>query len=120
MNLGFLHLKTIKKINVAVEETDKNSVLNFYKKLVKFRKENKIVQEGDIQFIERDNNNIIAYQRTLNENELIVICNFRGEEISLQDKTLVDYSDDGYKKIIGNYDGIAEKLRPYEVIVFEK
>ena len=108
-----------KKINVTLEETDKNSVLNFYRQLVKFRKENKIVQDGDINFIERDNDNVIAYRRTLNENELIVICNFRGEEISLQEKTLQDYSAD-YKKILGNYDGVEKNLRPYEVIVFGK
>lgn len=111
--------ENFKKINVEAEENDENSVLNFYKKLVKLRKENKIVQDGNINFIERENNDVIAYRRTLNENELIVICNFRGEEISLQEKALSAYSSD-YKKILGNYDGIAENLRPYEVVVFEK
>ena len=33
-----------KKFNVEVEDKDKNSVLNFYRKLVKLRKENKIIQ----------------------------------------------------------------------------
>lgn len=109
-----------KEINVAAEENDNNSVLNFYKKLVKFRKENKIVQDGDINFIERENNNVIAYRRSLNNSELIVICNFKGENISLQDKNLSDYISSGYKKILGNYENLAENLRPYETVVFEK
>lgn len=108
-----------KKINVEVEEKDSDSILNFYKMLVKFRKENKIVQDGDIKFIERENNDVVAYVRTFGEKELIVICNFKGEEISLQEKTLQDYLTD-YKKILGNYDGVEKNLRPYEVIVFEK
>ena len=109
-----------KKINVEAEEKDSDSILNFYKKLVKFRKKNKIVQEGDIKFIERGNNDVIAYVRTLCEKELVVICNFRGMEISLHDKTLSAYTAEGYKKILGNYDGISENLRPFEVIVFER
>lgn len=109
-----------KNFNVEVEEKDENSVLNFYKKLVKLRKENKIIQDGDIKFFERDNKNIIAYRRILGENELIVICNFRGEKISLTEKNLSDYIANGYKKILGNYDGLEKNLRPYEVAVFEK
>ncbi len=108
-----------KKINVEAEEKDENSVLNFYKALVKLRKENKIIQNGDIKFIERENNDVIAYIRSLGGNELIVICNFRGEEISLTEKTLMDYQASGYKKILGNYNDIAENLRPYEVVVFK-
>lgn len=108
-----------KQINVEAEEKDSDSILNFYRQLVKFRKENRIVQDGDIKFIERENDNVVAYVRTFGENELIVICNFKGEEISLQEKNLQDYLTD-YKKILGNYDGVEKNLRPYEVIVFEK
>ena len=83
-----------KKINVAAEEKDSDSILNFYKMLVKFRKENKIVQDGDIKFFEREN-------------------------INLTEKNLLEYIADGYKKIWGNYEGITENLRPFEVVVFK-
>ena len=109
-----------KNINVEVEDKDSDSILNFYRMLVKFRKENKIVQEGDINFIERENNDVVAYRRTLADAELIVLCNYRGAEISLQEKTLAAYVDDGYKKIIGNYEGVADNLRPFEVVVLKK
>ena len=108
-----------KTINVDAEQDDANSVLNFYRMLVKFRKENKIVQEGGIEFIERENPDVIAYRRTLDDAELIVICNFRGAEISTQDKPLAEYAA-GRKKIIGNYEGSADNLRPFEVVVFAK
>ncbi len=109
-----------KQINVAAEEKDSDSILNFYKTLVKFRKENKIVQDGDIKFFERENNNVIAYCRTLGEEKLIVICNYRSENVNLTEKNLSEYISDGYKKILGNYEGLAENLRPFEVAVFAK
>lgn len=109
-----------KKINVEAEERDENSVLAFYKMLVKFRKENPIVQEGAISFIERENPAVIAYCRTLDDETLIVICNFKGVETSLQEKSLEEYAAAGYEKIIGNYDGISKNLRPYEVVVLKK
>ena len=109
-----------KQINVAAEEKDADSVLNFYKMLVKFRKENKIVQDGDIKFFERDNDNVIAYCRTLGDEVLIVICNYRGENVNLTETGLQEYISEGYKKIIGNYEGLADNLRPYEVIVLQK
>lgn len=108
-----------KKINVEVEDKDKDSVLNFYRQLVKLRKEKKIIQDGAIKFFERENNNVIAYCRSLEDKNLIVICNYRGEEITLQEKTLSDYLAEGYKKILGNYEGVEKNLRPYEVVVFE-
>ena len=112
--------ENFKQINVAAEENDADSVLNFYKMLVKFRKENPIVQEGDINFIERGNDNVVAYRRSFEGKELIVLCNFRAANVALQDKTLREYTASGYKKIIGNYENLADNLRPYEVIVFEK
>lgn len=109
-----------KTFNVEAEEQDANSVLNFYRKLVRLRKSKKIISDGAISFIERDNPDVLAYRRTSGEEILIVLCNFRAVESKLAEKTLADYSAQGFKKILGNYDGLNENLRPFEFIVFEK
>lgn len=109
-----------KQFNVEVEERDENSVLNFYKMLVRFRKNNRVVQEGDINFLERDNNDVIAYRRSLDGEELIILCNYRGKNVDLSEKSLSEFCAAGYKKIIGNYENLADNLRPYEVVVFQK
>ena len=109
-----------KTFNVETEELDKNSVLNFYRELVRLRKSKKIISDGAIEFIERDNPNVLAYRRTLADENLIVLCNFRNGETSLDEKTLSDYAAQGYKKILGNYDALAENLRPFEVVVLER
>ncbi|MBQ7705142.1 MAG: hypothetical protein IJT73_06940 [Selenomonadaceae bacterium] len=55
----------------------------------------------------------------MGEEKLIVICNYRGENVNLTEKNLSEYIADGYKKLLGNYEGIAENLRPFEVVVFK-
>lgn len=109
-----------KLFNVEAEELDKNSVLNFYRELVKLRKSKKIISDGAIDFIERDNPDVLAYRRTLGEEILIVLCNFRATKTKLVEKTLNEYAAQGYKKILGNYVGLVDNLRPFEVVVFEK
>ncbi len=106
--------------NVEAEERDENSVLNFYRQIVRLRKHKKIISDGMIDFFERENPNVLAYRRTLDDASLIVLCNFRNVDSSLDEKILADYFAQGYKKILGNYDGFAERLRPFEVIVLEK
>ena len=107
-------------LNVEVEERDESSVLNFYKQLVRLRKSKKIISDGAIDFLERENPNVLAYCRKLGEEELIVLCNFCDGEFTLTEKTLAQYSAQGYKKILGNYSGLAENLRPFEIVVLEK
>ena len=109
-----------KTINVEAEESDPDSVLNFYRQLVKLRKEYAVIQDGDINFIERENDDVLAYRRSLESSELIVLCNFRGNDVALIERSLSEYTKTGYKKILGNYDELAENLRPYEVVVFAK
>ena len=109
-----------KTINVEAENSTPDSILNFYRQLVKLRKGNAIIQDGDIKFIECENNDVLAYRRSLDGKELIVICNFRGNDTALNERTLSDYIKIGYKKILGNYDELAKDLRPYEVVIFAK
>ena len=109
------------KINVDAEENDPNSILNFYRELIQLRKDNKIISEGQIEFIEKKNPSVLAYKRTLDDETLIVICNFRGRDVnSLQDKSLKKYYEEGFKKIFGNYDDENTILRPFEVVVLKK
>ena len=107
------------QINVETEQNDSDSVLNFYKKLVSLRKKYKIISDGSIEFLEKNNPDILAYKRTLNEEELLIFCNFRAQNVSLMENNIANLKNK-YQKLIGNYPGFDEKLRPFEVIVFAK
>lgn len=116
-----------KRINAEAEMADKDSILAFYKRLIMFRKENPVISDGKIEFLCQENKNILAYRRYLEEEELLVFCNFRGECVQMGDIRDAEgekeyFLDERYEKILGNYEGKGEDetLRPYEVIVYEK
>ena len=68
--------KNFKQINIEKQAKEKNSVYSFYKKLIALRKQYKVLQNGEIEFLCKGKNNILAYTRS-NENErLLVILNF--------------------------------------------
>lgn len=68
-----------KTINVEVEERDENSVLNFYKKLIKLKKSNEALIYGVYDLILEEDENIFAYTRTLNNEKFLIMANLTGE-----------------------------------------
>ena len=108
-------------INVEDEDGDPDSILNYYRKLTALRKRYPIIQEGMIEFLYEDQEEVFAYRRTRNGQELIVLNNFFGEEVTLQK----ELSHAGYRRLIGNYPQedsgtLLRTLRPYESIAFIK
>lgn len=110
-----------KEINAAAEMEDEDSIRSFYKKLIALRKEKKIIAEGSISFLEKDNPDVLAYKRTLGREELIVLNNLRPKEVKIQGEKAWE----NYEKILGNYSGVSRicdimTLRPFETLVLEK
>ena len=107
-------------INAAAERMDPDSIFRFYQTLIRLRKEMPIIQRGDIFFLERENASIIAYERAHAEQKLRVYCNFRAANVPLMEDSLDALTEAGWKKLLGNYEGLAADLRPYEVVVLEE
>ena len=107
-------------INAAAERIDSDSIFRFYQTLIRLRKEMPIIQRGDIFFLERENASIIAYERAYAEQKLRVYCNFRAANVPLMEDSLDALTEAGWKKLLGNYEGLAADLRPYEVVVLTK
>jgi Glycosidases len=84
-----------KEINVAKQDKDSNSILNFYKKMISIKKENAIFTYGEYNLILESNEQIYAYTRTLNKEKVIVICNLSSS------KSVYRYED-----VILNYDRV--------------
>ena len=110
------------KINVERQKQDKNSILKFYKKLIMLRKEKEVIAKGNIEFMETENADVLAYTRCLGKQQLFICCNFRGAESQME---LTQEWMSG-TKILGNYEVNHENnhglltLHPYEIIVLEK
>lgn len=108
-------------INVEEEEKDTKSILHYYKKLIRLRKEYDIIQNGSIDFLYQDQKDIFAYRRVWGKQELIVLNNLTDQKVVLSlpmDCTgsvilIKNYEDDSNRYYI-------EKLQPYESVVFLK
>ncbi|WP_456008754.1 alpha-glucosidase [Clostridium butyricum] len=107
-----------KSINVEEEINNEDSILNYYKKLIKIRKDNEIVVYGKYDLLLEESEEIYSYMRTLNNERLLVICSFSKEETTFNLPSEVVYNSK--KLLIGNYDVCIDeqleniKLRPYE------
>lgn len=102
-----------KTINAESEAADEDSILSFYKALIRLRKENPVIAEGEIEFLHQETPDVLAYKRSLGGEEMLVLCNFKDGEVVLE-----ELSQEGYHKILGNYKDCAPSLRPYEAVVF--
>jgi len=111
-----------KEWNVAVQETDEDSVLSFWKRLLKVRKENPGLVYGKFEMLDWDNEEVYAYTRIVDgEAEYLVVCSFSEQVVEW--KSEIAKGD----VIISNYDqgGSGEddpviKLRPYECRLYKK
>ena len=81
-----------KKINVAKQEKDPDSILNFYREMVAFRKHHPTLVYGDFSMIQEENNRVFAYLREDEENQYLVIINFSDEENTFELEDQLDMS----------------------------
>ncbi|EGT2192285.1 glycoside hydrolase family 13 protein [Clostridium perfringens] len=111
-----------KTINVEVEERDENSVLNFYKKLIKLKKSNEALIYGVYDLILKEDENIFAYTRTLNNEKFLIMANLTGENAKyMYEKEKLNSKG----LILNNYEVCEHKnltefiLKPYECRVYK-
>lgn len=110
-----------KRINVKNQEDDPDSILNFYRKLLKFRKDHPIVIYGSYEELMPENKNLYVYQRRYENQRLLVICSFTAEQIRFELPEDIDLSRG--TNVLSNYDFnfiIANGFttRPYELRVY--
>ncbi|HDR7638530.1 alpha,alpha-phosphotrehalase [Bacillus sp. 4048] len=111
------------EINVEKALEDKESVFYHYKKLIELRKTYDVITEGEYAILDENHPKIWAYTRIVNDEVLLVINNFYGEEITYS--VPVHTQVDGMKQevLLSNYKDSSNDitkldLRPYESIVY--
>jgi oligo-1,6-glucosidase len=106
-------------INAASEESDSNSCLNYFKRLVIIRKTNLTLVYGKYKLLDKDNPNIYSYTREGLGKKFLILLNFTDKESSANVNLAVS------KVILSNYKDILVengvhadiKLRPYEALI---
>lgn len=110
------------QINVEAQLGDPNSILNFYKKMIRLKKENELFTYGTYDLLMEYDEQIYAYTRTLDQERVIIITNLSIHEAKL---TLEDFSFSTDNLLLSNYkveehhDLTEFRLRPYEARVYK-
>jgi oligo-1,6-glucosidase len=63
-------------LNVETQEKDDLSILNFYRKMIAFRKANKVMVYGDYKCINKDDEHLFIYTRSDEKDRYIILLNF--------------------------------------------
>ncbi len=111
-------------VSVEVQQQDADSLLNHYKKLIKVRKENVALTKGDFKGIEVDSNKVIAYSRTFEMEEMVILHNVNPEEqtivldhVELKNMDFIFESTGDGKNIIN---GNEITLAPRTTVILKK
>ena len=108
-------------INVKNQENDSTSVLNFYRQVIKFRKDNLIIRDGDYTDLAPKNKKLVIYERKLDNKGYVVVCNFSNKKTKFNLKnynyktTKLEFSNlENTESVLTN----TINLLPYEMRVY--
>lgn len=111
--------ENFKEINVENQLVEENSILKYYKKLIRLRKKYPEIVYGDYEEIDPKNNELYIYKRTYDGKTLIVVCNFTSNTVKYPLQKIAEKLNNP-KILISNYSRtkISEEnyLLPYEAI----
>ena len=109
--------------NAAEEEKDPESVLNYWRSILKIRKEWKdILIYGRFEMVTSiEDEKVLAFKRTTSDKSAIVICNFSSDAVLWT----IPEEFENSKVILSNYDrskvsGPSVELKPYEAFTLLK
>ena len=106
-------------INVASQEQDEDSILNFYKRMIQIRKMEETLIYGAYDLILPEDTKVYAYTRTLGDEQFLIVTNLKGETAEI-DTDIILHSDN---MLLGNYptmhhEGTELVLRPFEARLY--
>ena len=104
------------KINVAQQEADPDSILNFYRKAIKLRKDLPVVKEGIYKEHFPTSAKQYVYSRKMDGQKLLVVCSFCKKNTKLRIPKGFDIQK--AELILQNYPDDGSILRPYECRVY--
>lgn len=108
-----------KKINVAAEEIQPDSVLNFYRKCLTYRKQSQVALWGDYREYFKYSNHFYMYERRWKDERLLILCSF--SENSVFFRLPKDCRGAKWKLQLCNYKDSKPSdmvLKPYEARVY--
>ena len=104
-------------VNVAAQEEDPESVLNFYRKAIALRKELSCVRHGNYMEYNKLSPSLYTYSREDDKQKILVVCSFTEKEVPFKAPKGFDLTT--AQPVLHNYpDGAEATLKPYEARVY--
>lgn len=108
------------QINVAEQQDNPNSILNFYKAMIQLKKSDDVYTYGKFDLVDTTNEQVFAYTRTLDDKQILIVGNLTDQITSLN---MPDYmSNHSNHILLHNYKDRAinmNALRPFEAFVLD-
>ncbi len=106
-----------KEINAEEQIGQADSIYEFYRKLIRLRKEYPVFVDGEFSLLLKEDEQIFAYTREDAASRMLVCANFSDRTVNCP---LVNEWTDS-RILIHNYEGEPkEQLRPYEAVIYIK
>ena len=99
-------------INIDAAEQDSESVLHFYRKLLRLRADTRTLIYGDFALIEREHQQVFGYTRSLDGEAYTIVCNMSGSS------ALLSVAPNGDCVFSNLTDPSGSTLQPYEARVY--
>jgi len=99
-------------INVDAAEQDAQSVLHFYRKLLRLRADNRTLIYGDFALIEWEHPQVFGYTRSLDGETYTIVCNMSGTP------ALLSVAPNGDCVFSNLTDHSGSTLQPYEARIY--
>lgn len=106
------------EINVAAQESDPDSPLNYFRKLTKLRKDNLTLVYGAYSLLLPEDKHIYAYTRSLDDEVILVLLNYSSstQSVALDERLMVgDVMINNYATLPVDEDGYT--LAPWQAVV---
>ena len=104
-------------INVAQQEKDPDSILNFYRSAIALRRKLTCVRDGDYKEYEKDSEDLYVYTRQDHRQKILVVCSFSDKNVRF--KAPRHYYLEDAELVLQNYpDPMERTLQPYECRVY--
>ena len=101
------------QINVAAAESDPNSILYYYRKMIAYRKANPSLVYGNFEDLLPQHPYLFVYKRWDDKGTFLAVHNFRDENTNWEQK------ESGYRMEIGNYAAPSTQfLLPWESRIY--
>ena len=104
-------------INVEKQDSDPDSILNFYRRAVSLRKQLSCVRWGNYKEYKKNSKKLYMYSRQDPRQKLLVVCSFWSKPVRF--KPPADFYIPGARLAMCNYNTITpDTLQPYECRVY--